>query len=721
MSSVKAPPSGASPPVVRVGGPAPPVFAALLASVGIAAVAAAFVVAPIENTLVRRAIDGALAVVFVSPFLWWFGIRPLRRAAEGLLEESERRYHTLFASMREGYAYCRILYEEGVARDFVYLDVNEAFERLTGLRDIVGRKVSEVVPGIRESNPELLEIYGRVATTGKPETFETYVEPLRIWFRIFVYSPQPEYFVAIFENVTDRREAERALRESEERLRQLVENISEVFFVMDAQYRETFYVSPGYEKVWGRSCDTLYQAPSSFVEPVPPEDRERLVAYISRVQGGEDPGEIEFRVTQPDGHVRWVIAHAVPVRNAQNEVDRIVGVTRDITDRHQLEQQLRQSQKMEAVGLLTGGIAHDFNNVLGVILANTDLIAMAGAGESTEESIAEIRAAALRGAAMIRKLMAFSRHSDLELLPVNLNQVVGGLSGILRRLLPESITIEEHLDAAIGTVKADIGAVEQVLLNLATNARDAMPEGGALRIEISPTRIGDEFRATHPWASPGDYVCLSVGDSGAGMDDETKRRMFEPFFTTKPIGKGTGLGMAMIYGLVKQHLGLVHVYSELGKGTRVKIYFPVAAELTPITVRPAAGITHALGGNETILVAEDEVALRLSAKRILQRLGYTVLLAADGEEALAMYHAHREDVDLVISDMIMPKLGGRELYEAIQDEGRPVRFIIASGYTPSDLRVEGGSDPHLRFIAKPWTIADLASTVRSALDQPLAR
>jgi two-component system cell cycle sensor histidine kinase/response regulator CckA len=703
-----------------IGRPTTLLYAALFTSIVIADVAAALLVGALHPGLVRRLAAGLVVVLLVAPFVWWLAIRPLRRAAEAALKQSEQRYHSLFANMLEGYAYCRMLYDGGVPRDFVYLDVNSAFGKLTGLKEVVGKKVSDVVPGIAESNPELFEIYGRVALTGTPETFETYVEPLSIWFRIYVYSPEKEYFVAVFENISERKaaETERLRIDQQLRLQSSALNAAANAIVITDREGAIEWVNPAFTAMTGFALDEAVGHPPSLItaEKTDPATHAALWRTIRARQVWR--GELVDR--RKDGTLYNQELTITPVLGQDGALTHFVWVSQDVTNRHRLEAQLRQSQKMEAIGQLTGGIAHDFNNILAVILANTDLIGTKGEGKRMKEDIEEIRTAAIRGAAMIRKLMAFSRHADLLMVPLNLNQVVGGMSGILRRLLPESITIEEHVDNPVGTVRADMGAVEQILLNLATNARDAMPNGGTLQIETTPVTIGEEFRAAHPWASLGEYVCLSLSDTGIGMDEETKRRMFEPFFTTKPLGKGTGLGMAMIYGLVKEHQGFVHVYSEVGKGTNVKTYFPLTPGLTPVALTPGRVSAKARGGSETILVAEDEPSLRRGARRILESLGYTVLEAADGQEALGLYWAHREEVDLVISDMTMPNLGGRELYDAIQREGRPVRFILASGYARSALKVEAGSDLLFRYIPKPWTLSELAQVVREVLDQPLA-
>jgi two-component system cell cycle sensor histidine kinase/response regulator CckA len=320
---------------------------------------------------------------------------------------------------------------------------------------------------------------------------------------------------------------------------------------------------------------------------------------------------------------------------------------------------------------------------------------------------------------MISRLLQFSRRGLLTLTPVRPGAVVGDLSGILRRLLPESIRLEITDTTGPGqTVRADTGAVEQILVNLCTNARDAMPEGGTLRIECAPAWLDAGYHATHPWVIPGPYVCIAVTDSGTGMDEETQRRLFEPFFTTKPASQGTGLGMAMVYGLMKRHNGMVHVYSEVEQGTTVKLYFPVVAETAQATAPRRASDPHRLArGTETILLVEDDPAIRRTTRRALESRGYTVLLAEDGEEALERYQEHKDRIALVISDLVMPKLGGRQLAEALREAGSPVRILFTSGYSPGGHTHAATLPEGIQLLQKPWSLTDLFASVRTLLDR----
>ena len=391
----------------------------------------------------------------------------------------------------------------------------------------------------------------------------------------------------------------------------------------------------------------------------------------------------------------------------------------EIAERRWLEAQLRQAQKLETVGQLAGGIAHDFNNILAVVLANTELLASALPGDRPDlrHSVERIQAAARGGASMVRGLLGFSRRADLSFVTLDLREAVAELGQMVRPILSDDVEMHIVAPSAPSPVRADAGALHQVLLNLVTNARDAMPSGGTLKIEVADAPIEGSFPESVPWVDPEAYYCVSVSDTGVGMDQETAERIFEPFFTTKAPGAGTGLGMAMVYGLTKQHGGFVHVYSEPGAGTTVKVYLPRSPEAAPAESAAAAAATP-MGGKETILLVEDKAELRATTRRVLERLGYTVIEAVDGEDGLAKQRAFRDRIDLILSDIAMPKLNGPMLYRAVRETDSSARFLFTSGYTESDIEQRSLLAPGVLFVAKPWTIADLARQVRKALAAP---
>ncbi len=510
-----------------------------------------------------------------------------------------------------------------------------------------------------------------------------------------------------------RREAEDALRRSEADYRSLVDNA--VFGILrtdpDGRLQR---VNPALVAMLGYgSAEQLLAADHRDAVYDEPGERRRLVELLR----SERLRSIEVAWRRKGGDRLTVRLSGRQVTDGGGRLEGFEIIAEDVTERKRLEGQLRQAQKMEAVGQLTGGIAHDFNNILTVIAANAELVAAMLPGDTGDlrAGLDDVRAAAQRGTAMIKKLMSFSRQTVLERKPVKLHELFADVGNLLRRLLPEHIAVDIMAPPDVGLIRADPGAVEQMLLNLATNARDAMPAGGRFRIDAARTHLDAGYLVTHPWCLPGDYACISVSDTGVGMDRETEERIFEPFFTTKPPGVGTGLGMSMVYGLMKQHGGYVNVYSEPGAGTVVKLYFPAdasAAASQPGRVEPPAVAT---GGTGRILVVEDEEAIRRAAKRALERGGYTVHVAADGEEALEILRTAEEPFDLVLSDLVMPKLGGRQLYDALRKDGITVPFLFTSGYSPQAVhqRVEL---PEGRLLHKPWTVRELLARVRTALE-----
>jgi len=516
----------------------------------------------------------------------------------------------------------------------------------------------------------------------------------------------------------------RALREAKERserlraeeqLRLITETSNEVFWRADADLSAMFYVSPGYERVWGRSIEHLRQNPRAFLEAIHPEDRGRVLYDLAReTKGG--PFAHEYRIIRPDGSIRWIWDRGFPVRRDGGPVTEFVGVAQDITERKQLEAQFRQAQKMESIGQLAGGVAHDFNNLLTVIQGHASLLLSdPSVSGDTGESAEQISLAAERAAGLTRQLLTFSRRQVIQSHPLNLNDVIAGVIQMLRRVLGEDITL--HFEAAsLPPILADAGMLEQILMNLAINARDAMPKGGALKIRTGVETVDETFAQKNPEASAGPFVWLTVSDTGSGIPPENLSKIFEPFFTTKEIGKGTGLGLATVYGIVKQHHGWITLESELSKGTTFKIYFP-ATEGQAETSSRSAPEEKIRGGNETILLVEDEVPVRRLVRNILEARGYRVIEADSGQPALEEWQRHHGHVDLLLTDLVMPGgMNGRELAEALHAQNPKLKIIFMSGYGAEVV----GKDFHLRegtnFLQKPFPPRALAACVRDCLD-----
>src|SRR5882762_398120 len=378
------------------------------------------------------------------------------------------------------------------------------------------------------------------------------------------------------------------------------------------------------------------------------------------------------------------------------------------------ERALKQAEKMETIGRLTGAIAQQFNELLTAILARTAALAQS---LPPNRDIDELKLTAQRGTELAQRLLGFSRHRVLDLQPLILTEFVRDALDILGRGLPANIEVQFVADEESGVVEADPAAVKQVLLHLVTNARDAMPspKGGTLHVEVRRARLGAEDRPLHAWVEPGSYVSVALSDTGVGMNAETLARVFEPFFTTKPVGVGTGLGMSMAYGLVKQHRGYLHIYSEVGQGTTAKVYFPAVRDrgMSELEAKAEEGLP---GGTETILLVEDDRAMRMAAQQLLSKVGYRVVTAVDGQQGIEAFRAHRTDLQLVITDVVMPKLSGFDMYEVIRGESRGVRVLFMSGFPAPNFRKTVGQDPGVAFVTKPWTASELLAQVRQLLE-----
>ena len=509
------------------------------------------------------------------------------------------------------------------------------------------------------------------------------------------------HFVGVQLDISERIRAQEAIRQRDEQFRELAENISEVFFVAAADFSETHYISPAYEQIWGRTCASLYEHPNSFLEPVPQEDRSVLMSQIQSLQRGDAASEAEFRVIRPDGQLRWVRAQTAAIRAGDGTVVRISGTVRDITDRRALEAQLRQAQKMEAVGRLAGGVAHNFNNVLTAIKGNAQLLLIEDPDDEQEELLLEIDKAADRAAALTQQLLAFSRRQVLQPTTLSINDTILDLSKMARRLIGEDIALVTDLTGEQPFVLADAGQLHQVLLNLIVNARDAMPNGGMLRIGT---------------AAADDVVEIEVSDDGGGIASSDLPYIFEPFFTTKEPGKGTGLGLATVYGIIHQSGGRIDVDSEVGKGTTFRIQLPRSYE-KQARAQVASARTHEQPGTETILLVEDEDVVLRVLERSLRKDGYTLLVARNGREALQIVEQHGAAIDLIISDIVMPEMGGREMAESLKQRRfmKPVLFM--SGYTEDAAGFRGDVGAGNAYLEKPFTPAALLEKVREVLGQ----
>jgi len=537
-----------------------------------------------------------------------------------------------------------------------------------------------------------------------------------------IYASEPDVFdeqeVRLLDDVaTDisfalevlRRDAER--RQAEERFRLVVENIREVFWISDAR-GELEFVSPVYETIWGRPLEELHEMRARILDSVHPDDRARI-DEVMRSQFLTGTTDETYRIVRPDSTVRWIRTRSFPVFNQVGELERVVGTATDVTEQRQLEEQFRQAQKMESVGRLAGGIAHDFNNLLTVINGTAELAALDLPRDAPlRADLLQIRQAGDRAASLTRQLLALSRQQILKPAIINLTAVVRGMQSMLRRLIGEHVELTFRLDDALGQIKADPSQIEQVILNLAVNAQDAMPDGGTLSITTAGVYLDGGDAVNHMVPRAGHYAMLAMSDTGIGMDEATRQRIFEPFFTTKEVGKGTGLGLSTVYGIVQQSEGGLFVYSEPDRGSTFKVYLPQVDTL------PSAPPTFEIGdqsGTETILLVEDEPALRSLTKRILSSAGYTVLDADSGDEALAVLAAHTAPVHLLLTDVVMPGMNGRDLATRVVAMRPGIRVLFASGYTDDALFRHGVLDDGSCFISKPYAPGELRQKIREAL------
>jgi two-component system, cell cycle sensor histidine kinase and response regulator CckA len=900
-----------------------------------------------------------------------------RKRAEVDLLKSERLYRSLFDNMMNGFAYCKMLFENGKPQDFIYLAVNDAFGQQTGLKNVVGRKVTEVIPGIRDRDPELFEIYGRVAMTREPTRFEIFVDALRMWFSISVYSPSHEHFVAVFDVITERKRAEEELRKSEAHFRTLVQTIPDLIWLKDEEgvylacnkiferlfgAREEDIVGktdydfvdreladffrahdkkaiaagkPSSNEEWVTFSDDGHRALLETIKTPMYDDRETLIGVLgigrditerqrneealqhyaflmkemgkaAKIGGWEfdvatgkgtwteevalihevDPKEatnletgisfytdeskgkitkaiqdaietgkpyvlelelitakgnhkwvktigypiiennkvlklrgsfqditerkraeealresetrlklvldgsqlgfwdwnietgevirndrwaemlgytleeielsveqwtdlhhpddrefawkslqdhlegrtsaytIEYRMLTKDGQYKWVLDQARIVSwDSQGKPLRMCGTHTDITERkfaeqerEKLQAQLSQAQKMESVGRLAGGVAHDFNNMLSVIIGYTEMaLNQVDPSSPLHQDLHEIYNAGKRSADITQQLLAFARKQTIQPKILDLNVAIEGMLKMLQRLIGEDIDLAWQPKMGLGKIKIDPSQLDQLLANLCVNSRDAIKGVGKITVETSMVTFDEDYCANHEGSTPGVFILLAVSDDGCGMDKEILNKVFEPFFTTKEAGKGTGLGLATVYGIVRQNNGFVNVYSEPGHGTTFNIYLPVhQSDIGENIAKTVADIPS--GGNETILIVEDEALVLKLAKSMLERLGYTVVTAKTPIEAIRMAEDNPSKIHLVITDVIMPEMNGRDLSDRFHSLYPDIKTLFMSGYTANVIAHRGILDEGVCFIHKPFSIKDLAVKVREALE-----
>lgn len=513
-------------------------------------------------------------------------------------------------------------------------------------------------------------------------------------------------------DVTARVQTESKLLESERRQEAAIRASAQILFDWDLKSNDIAYAGSLQEKL-GYAAFELSGGITRFTELVHSEDRVAFQKEVERVLDTHDPLSFEFRVQKKDGGYLYFDSQGHFIQD-ENGNWRLIGFLTDVTSRRLLEAQFIQAQKMEAVGHLAGGVAHDFNNILGVILGYTALLEAQPLSPRTFEYVAEIDQAAKRAAVLTRQLLAFGRKQVLDLRVLNLNSVLEGLEAMLRRLSTKDIELVFFKSPELGNVRLDQTQMEQVIMNLVINARDATPKGGKITVETTNVVLDSEYCRLHPGVKPGPYVMLTVSDTGTGMDSVTLSRVFEPFFTTKNRDRGTGLGLAMVHGTVRQSGGHIWVYSEPGEGAVFKLYFPRVDE----QVEPAVEETPQknLAGSETVLVTEDEESYRKLVVRLLQEQGYKLLSASNGADALEVARNFPGVIHLLLTDAVLPKLDGRKLAEELAKTRPTIKVLYMSGYTSNVVVHHGMLDPGIEFLHKPFTRNRLLGKMRALLD-----
>jgi len=517
------------------------------------------------------------------------------------------------------------------------------------------------------------------------------------------------------QDISARRQGVEDLRESEARFRELAENIDEVFWISDPKSHRKIYISPAYETIWGRTCRSAYDSQRTWLDAVHAEDRDRVLRSLLAMHDVQGVYEEEYRIIRPDGTERWIRDRAYPVKEADGAIKRWVGVAEDITQYRAMQEQFRQAQKMEAIGTLAGGIAHDFNNILASILGYTELSRMIlTENPKVRDHLGAVLQATGRAIHLVRQILTFSRQQPLERRTIQLQPIVKECMELLRASIPSMIEFEVELAPDAPTVLADVTQIHQVLMNLGTNASHAMKgRPGRLQVKLENWTVDDGQAAKHPQLRPGLYARLSVGDNGSGMDQKTQRRLFEPFFTTKPLGEGTGLGLAVVHGIMNSHDGAITVESRLGEGTTFHLYFP--RHTGEATMLSCAEGPVPRGHGERLLFIDDEALLIELGRMELTELGYEVTVATQPAVALAMVRADPQRFSLVITDLTMPVMNGLMLADQLKEIRPGLPIILTTGYRGTLTHENIEKAGIAQILIKPTGIHSLGTAVHAAL------
>lgn len=645
--------------------------------------------------------------------------------SEEALRASEQRFRSIFEKVAAGMITTRL--------DGAYLQANPAICAMLGYTEseILRKQFQQT---IHESDFEKFQQQFDEVLAGRRRDIELEMRYLRkdgttMWGHTtsvwqFDAENRPTYCIHLIQDINQRKYAMHALQESRRKYEGLINTLEGIVWEADAETFEFSFVSPQAEQILGYPVDKWLSQPRFWRNHVHPDDLQRAVEASNEARKNKCGYELEYRIVAADGRSVW-LRDTVGVVQQNGEVTKLRGVMIDITKRREAElalqtseAQLRQSQKMEAIGRLAGGIAHDFNNILTAITGYAEL--MQQKMDETHEMFREtneIGKAARRAAELTRQLLAFSRQQVLQSRVLDLNEVIIDMVQMVHRLIGEDIELlTEHADG-LGSVKADPGQIQQVILNLAVNARDAMPGGGKLTIFTENVTIKNkQSEGRQAEIEPGDYVMITLGDTGTGMTEEVLVQLFEPFFTTKEKGKGTGLGLSTVYGIVRQSGGHITVESTLGEGTTFFVYLPRVEGKAEVSDSTETAAEKSTTGTETILLVEDDETVRELAVEILTINGYTVVEARNGVEALDIYKEKSDEIDMLVTDVVMPQMGGKELAEKLAVIAPDLKVLFLSGYTSTAIVQQGILDVDTNFLQKPFTLGAFAGKVRSLLD-----
>lgn len=639
-----------------------------------------------------------------------------RKHMEDMLRDSEERYRRITEAITD-YIYT-VRVENGRAVETRH---SEACFAVTGYanREFAEDAYLWIRMVLEEDHDRIRKQVDQVLSGRTPKTIEHRIvrkDGVVRWVEsvIVPYKDEEGTLVSydgIVRDITERRTAEDALQESEERLRTIFDN-SPVGISVASPEGRLFRTNPAFRKMLGYSEDELRR---DFTEITHRDDIEKnLFLFKEMVYGKRDHYWMEKRYIRKDGSILYANVTVTAIRDSRGTFKYNFAIIEDMTERKKLEDQLRHAQKMEAIGQLAGGVAHDFNNMLTAIIGYGHLLKLKLKNNAPLlHNVDQILAITERGALLTKDLLAFSRKQAVDLKPVRLNELIGRIGRLMPKFIGEDIDLEIKLTDKPLIVLADGGQIEHVLINLATNARDAMPEGGSLSIETEQVIVTREDIKQFGYGVPGVYALISVSDTGIGMDRETLQKIYDPFFTTKEVGKGTGLGLSMAYGIIKQHNGYINAYSEPGLGAMFKIHLPIINDI--VEERKPGGETVPAKGSETILLAEDEEEVRIVIKKNLEEFGYTVIDAVNGGDAVDRFNLHKEKIQLLIFDVVMPKKNGKEAYEEIKKIRPDIKIIFLSGYTGDILNTKGLKGKGLNFLLKPVLPQVLLNKIREVM------